>query len=312
MKRILSLFCAAAMLLSCWHGIGCYVFADDGMYTYVITGTVNYSKDDKYHNGETYRIEFWSDDPRDSLATPQKIAYDEEHSVTLKCGYPYKWTLKTPYVVKQLYVDIYYNNTLKQSVTIDNPQSQVALPTIELFESTTPVTPPKPAVTDTYWKKNNGRWYYYHQKRLMKGWQRIDGVWYYLDKNDGHMLTGWLKDGGAWYYLTASGKMATGWLKVGGVWYYFNASGRMVTGWQRINYIWYYFTGSGAMKTGWLKSGGQWYYLQSNGAMKCGWLKDGGKWYFLRNDGSMVVNAYVINDDVRFYFNYSGVCTNRR
>lgn len=310
MKRMFSLLCAVALLFGSLTGFSAVVSAD-ALYTYEITGTVNYSKDDTQHNGATYRIEFLCDDPDNPSSTPQKIQLDEAHSVTPKCGYPYKWVLKTPDPIKRLYVDIYFNNSLKKTVTIDNPQEKVALQTMELFENSVTPTPAKPTVTDTNWKKISGRWYYYRNKALLKGWQKIGGVWYYLDKKDGHMLTGWLKDGGVWYYLTASGKMATGWHYIGGVWYCFNGSGRMLTGWQRINYIWYYFNASGAMRTGWLKSGSNWYYLQSDGAMKCGWLKDGGKWYFLRNDGSMVTNAYVINDDVRYYFNYSGVCTNR-
>lgn len=309
MKRILSLLCAAVLLLSCCSGFGCAALAADNTYRYEINGTVSYSKSDPQHNDDKYRIEFWSDDPNNPYSTPQKLVCEGAPSDALKCGTAYQWTIQTDKAIKRLFVDIYYNNSLKKSVTVDNPKNTVTLPAIELFDSVAPT--PKPVVKDGTWKKVNNRWFFYRNQKLQKGWQKVDGVWYYLDKSDGHMLTGWLKEGGVWYFLASSGKMATGWWKIGGVWYYFNSSGKMLTGWQRLNYQWYYFNASGAMQTGWLKSGGKWYFLQSNGEMKCGWHQSGGKWYFLRNDGSMVVNAYVISDDARYYFNFSGVCTNR-
>ena len=116
------------------------------------------------------------------------------------------------------------------------------------------------------------------------GWKKVDGKWYYLDKN-GEKQTGWKKVDGKWYYLDQNGVMQTGWQKVDGKWYYMNTSGAMLTGWQKINGKWYYMNTSGAMQTGWLKLGNKWYYLNASGAMVTGSQKIGGKWYRFNASG---------------------------
>ncbi|WP_081034998.1 hypothetical protein [Hungatella hathewayi] len=82
-------------------------------------------------------------------------------------------------------------------------------------------------------------------KQDSRGWQLLNGVWYYL-KPDGAMLTGWLSSGDKWYYLNADGSMATGWVKLSGKWYYLNQNGDMETASKEIEGKVYSFDENGA------------------------------------------------------------------
>ena len=62
----------------------------------------------------------------------------------------------------------------------------------------------------------------------MSRWQKIDGKWYYFNKN-GYVVTGWQQLSGKWYFFNKDGSMKTGWKKSGGKWDYLGADGAMVT-----------------------------------------------------------------------------------
>ncbi len=144
------------------------------------------------------------------------------------------------------------------------------------------------------WEKDSKGWKFLKKNGdlLTSGWFKVDGAWYYFDKN-AYIVTGWQKIGGVWYYMRPDGTMATGWVKDGGVWYYMNSSGVMTTGWVQADGVWYYMNSSGAMTTGWVKAGSSWYYMDINGAMTTGWIKDGSDWYYLKSDGSMAAATYI-------------------
>ncbi|WP_244834081.1 serpin family protein [Clostridium sp. BJN0001] len=57
------------------------------------------------------------------------------------------------------------------------------------------------------WQNNNGKWYYYEDQNVLKGWQIYNNDWYYLGAT-GEMQTGWIQDAGKWYYLYSDGSMA--------------------------------------------------------------------------------------------------------
>lgn len=149
------------------------------------------------------------------------------------------------------------------------------------------------------------------------GWQKIDGKWYYFDKNVetyGIKETGWLLYENTWYYLKATGEMASdewvdggkyyvdangvyipgkvkvtgSWLKDNTGWWYRNTDGTYPRNqWQYIDGNWYHFDQNGYMQTGWLQLGNTWYYLKPSGAMAIGWEKVGGDWYYLNSSGAM-------------------------
>lgn len=62
---------------------------------------------------------------------------------------------------------------------------------------------------------------------MKKGWAE----WYYMNPENGHMVTGWLWDEGyqGWYFLNPNngGAMQTYWLTDGGKQYYLGSDGKM-------------------------------------------------------------------------------------
>ena len=89
---------------------------------------------------------------------------------------------------------------------------------------------------------------------MMTDWQKINGKWYYLSKDEdqkGQMVIGWKTINDRNYYFDPSGAMATGWRKVDGYWYLMSPGGAMLTGWQKIGSNWYFLDANGAMATGW-------------------------------------------------------------
>jgi alpha-amylase len=99
----------------------------------------------------------------------------------------------------------------------------------------------------------------------LTGWvSTSDGWMYQINGND---TKGWQNINGTWYYLNGSGIMQTGWVLSNGKWYYMNTNGSMATGWVNTNGKWYFLNGAGDMATGWVLSNGKWYYLDSDGHM---------------------------------------------
>ena len=112
-------------------------------------------------------------------------------------------------------------------------------------------------------------WLYFGEdgKMCTAGWNKINGKWYYFDKNGSWstMATGWKKVGNTWYYLKSSGEMTTGWIQINGVWYFLESSGAMATGWKELGGTWYFFESGGNMVTGNKTIGGVNYNFDSNG-----------------------------------------------
>ena len=89
-------------------------------------------------------------------------------------------------------------------------------------------------VTDTYpgahWNAyEDGRWKLVKADgNEVKGWAMVQDKWYYLNPEDGFMMTGWLRNqDGRWYYLRTVhdgyyGAIVTGWNIIDGKRYYFN------------------------------------------------------------------------------------------
>ena len=132
----------------------------------------------------------------------------------------------------------------------------------------------------------------------LTGWQKIEGKWYYYDKN-GNMVTGWYKPGNYWFYLDPEkGFMyADDVFSIKGSLYYFDTHGHMVTGWQKIYEDWYYFNDQGHMLFEWQKIGDLWYYLHpEGGSMVTGYKKIGGKMYLFADSGRMLTGWQRVNE----------------
>ena len=63
-----------------------------------------------------------------------------------------------------------------------------------------------------------------------KAWRYINNKWYYFHEN-GEMATGWIEYQGRWYYLNHdNGDMVSEeYRKIGDYWYLFNKDGEMQT-----------------------------------------------------------------------------------
>ena len=116
-------------------------------------------------------------------------------------------------------------------------------------------------------------------------WRRIDGDWYYFDK-DGFMIAN-----------------ATNYT-IDGIDYNFNSSGVCTNPYPETQTI-----------TGWYKQSydgnTNWYYYDSEGNMyKDRWLQYNGDWYFFLPNGWMCTGSYT-TDCIHFYdFDTNGVCMN--
>lgn len=119
-----------------------------------------------------------------------------------------------------------------------------------------------------------------------KGWNNIEGKWYYFSES-GAVMTGWQLISGTWYYFYTDensehclGEMVVDWQLIGGNWYYFNADGSMVSN------AWvgdYYLGSNGAMlRDTWIDG----YYVDGYG--KC--VYD--QWYNIHVGNGQYVQVY--------------------
>lgn len=133
-----------------------------------------------------------------------------------------------------------------------------------------------------------------------KGWQKIDGKYYYFDPETEEMQYGWIQNGAYKYYCGDDGVMLTGIQEIDGSWYFFRGgdSGRMMTGWQKADGKYYYFAPeTGKMQYGWIQNGAYKYYCGDNGVMLTGWQKIEDSWYLFRggDSGRMLTGWQTVN-----------------
>lgn len=177
------------------------------------------------------------------------------------------------------------------------------------------------------WIQDDTASYFYigDDAQAMKGWQKLNGHYYYLNEQDGRMASNWLEQNNNWYYLGSSGAMKTGRITVDGAnylmnddgimhtgWYtdkdsdyYFSSSGKMATGWKQIDSTWYYFNENGQKHTGWLNDNNQNHYLDTNGKMLTGWQKIDNSWYFFNPSGQRQ-SGWMTDDNQTYYLNSDG------
>ena len=215
-------------------------------------------------------------------------------------------------------------NTPSTKETAPSTETSSSLPTTSTTTNPSTSSDKKeetkaPEVKKEGWVFEENIWRFYENNAPVLNWKKIQGKWYYFDKNgimlsdtiyDGYILTssgamvdsGWAKIKDKWYYAKLSGKISQQkWEKVGGVWYYFDKDGIMLSNTIFDGYI---FTNSGAMaESAWVKQDGKWYYAQTSGQLsKNKWDKIGGTWYYFNKDATMASNQWQGN----YYLKASG------
>ena len=169
------------------------------------------------------------------------------------------------------------------------------------------------------WQKENGQWRYYENKKAVKNWKKIAGVWYYFNQ-DGIMLSNtifndylfnksgvlaelsWVKLENKWYYATEEGKVTRNkWASISGDWYRFDQDGIMLSNTIYEDYL---FSSSGDLAiNNWTKIGDKWYYGNQDGKiLRNKWEKIKNIWYYFNQDGTMLSDTIY----KEYLFNKSG------
>lgn len=161
----------------------------------------------------------------------------------------------------------------------------------------------------------------------IKGWQKINNVWYYYNSNGELQTSKWIKSGAKWYYVDQTGAMQTSkWVKISTKYYYFDKSGVMQTSkWIGSRYYVkadgsmatseivdngrYYVDGKGiwVKDTKWLKLSGKWYYLKTGTVQTSKWLKIGNKSYYFDKKGVMQTSRWIKTNGKWYYVNADGI-----
>ena len=140
----------------------------------------------------------------------------------------------------------------------------------------------------------------------IKGWQKINNVWYYYNSNGELQTSKWIKSGAKWYYVDQTGVMQTSkWI---GSRYYVKADGSMATS-EIVDNGRYYVDGKGiwVKDTKWLKLSGKWYYLKNGTVQTSKWLKIGNKSYYFDKKGVMLTSRWIKTDGKWYYVNADGI-----
>ena len=153
------------------------------------------------------------------------------------------------------------------------------------------------------WQKENGQWRYYENKKAVKNWKKIAGVWYYFNL-DGIMLSNTVYDD---YLFNKSGAMVeTSWVKIEEKWYYATESGKIIRNkWEKINGSWYRFDETGIMLSKTIYND---YLLQTSGAMaEKNWVKMDEKWYYATESGKIIRNKWEKINGSWYRFDETGI-----
>jgi len=169
------------------------------------------------------------------------------------------------------------------------------------------------------WQEENNSWRFYEHNKPVTNWKKIQGKWYYFNKDgnrlsnttfDGYVFNkdgvmaekGWNFINGKWYFASSSGKISQNkWEKIGGSWYYFDKDGIMLSNTTINSYL---LTNSGAMaENKWVLIDKHWYFANSSGKISQNkWEKINGVWYYFDKIGIMSSNQWQGN----YYLKSSG------
>ena len=144
----------------------------------------------------------------------------------------------TDWAATKYHYNYYYIDILNNELTNGNYGYDLANEKIRFSESA--------YQTADKWTKNGGKWYGYKDGKALSGLVLDEGKLYYLDGN-GMMLKGWQEIDGEWYYFNSD--MKYGWKRISGKWYYFDpkTGGMLKDTVKMIDGKYYVFSKTGAL-----------------------------------------------------------------
>lgn len=163
-------------------------------------------------------------------------------------------------------MDMIKEKLMRELESYNNFAKENNLPTIDVSST---------EVAEKSWVKVDGVWYYRDKdgKDVYKNaWGKVDGLWYRFDEKGAMLAEQWVKVGEEWYWVNANGRLSQNeWVYVNDEWYFANASGRIAQNeWFYVNENWYWANASGRMaQNEWFESNGVWYYAKEDGKMAC-------------------------------------------
>ncbi len=154
-------------------------------------------------------------------------------------------------------------------------------------------------------KTSYGYRYFLDSRTYVKGWQKINGKWYYFNRY-GVRAEGLMKlNDNLYAFQPGTGvRVENSWVLIDGKYYYADKNGMVQKNrWIQDRYV----ISTGQMGTGWLTLGGQKYYLNTaSGRKTVGKMRIDGKWYFFDENGCMVTEKWQKIDGSLYYFKADG------
>ena len=149
--------------------------------------------------------------------------------------------------------------------------------------------------SNTAWRRDGDDMKYYEDGKMVKGWKKIEGEWYFFDRSTGAMQRGWVWDGGKGYHCDPAMISNEVWVEDEGQFFIFGTDGALVTktGWYKRTVT---FNGATTI---------EWYYVRlDNGILSLGLQTINGKLYYFHP--RMASDEWIEIDGVEYYFDSSG------
>ena len=149
--------------------------------------------------------------------------------------------------------------------------------------------------SNTAWRRDGDDMKYYKDGKMVKGWEKIEGEWYFFDRTTGAMRRGWVWDGGKGYHCDPAMISNEVWVEDEGQFFIFGTDGALVTktGWYKRTVT---FNGATSI---------EWYHVRlDNGILSLGLKTINGKLYYFHP--RMASDEYIEINGVEYYFDSSG------
>lgn len=148
----------------------------------------------------------------------------------------------------------------------------------------------------------------------VKGWNKIDGNWYYFDFDTYKKVTGQQTIDGAKYHFDYYGRLKTGWIATNDGWSYADSNGVLFeNGWKTIDNKKYYFkNGHPVSGMYYLDGGSRLNFFDSDCAWvqeitgEPRWIKLDGDYYYYKGYGKYARNGVEKIDGKEYYFDERG------